>query len=283
MSNATIAENHTPTSPFPGGEGQRDLAALVPAGYGMDASVDARLCLAPPSPTLPRRGRESGRKLGVVIEPIVAVGGEGQCFGEAQLHKHLLDPRKLPSPWGRVGDGGSAVKGQRCIAGVVHPSPTPSRKRGGLVYVPGDLQFFKDCQQHAIGVLQDVVVPEPDHAPTVRLDHPRSCFVGKTVSMLPAIKFNREPRQTAGEIDHVVANRQLPRDLKPSNWLARRCAHRRRSASVISRRSLRATPVKRFSTTAVHPSPTRWRFAPASLPLKGSDLDSKARINAQTY
>ena len=114
---------------------------------------------------------------------------------------------------------GSAVKGQRDIAGVVHPSPTPSLKgRGficgegrGLVSVSGDLQFFEDCQQHTVGILQDVVVPEPDHAVAMRFDHPRSRFVGRTVSMLPAIEFNREPRQTAGELDHVVPNRQLPR------------------------------------------------------------------------
>lgn len=114
------------------------------------------------------------------------------------------------------------MKGQRYIAAVVNPSPTPSLEGRGfasvngrdLSGVAGDFQFFEDRCQDAVGVLQHVVVPEADHAVAVGFDHPGARFVSGAVAVLPAVELDSDARQTTGEVDHIVTNRQLPSELE---------------------------------------------------------------------
>ena len=115
--------------------------------------------------------------------------------------------------------------GQRYSAGVVNPSPTPSlegrdfgfARAKCLVGVSGDFEFFQDCNQDAVGVLQDVVVPETDYAVTVGFDDLRSGVIGGAVAVLPAIKFDRKPGGAARKIDHVIPDRILPREFETAN------------------------------------------------------------------
>ena len=105
------------------------------------------------------------------------------------------------------------MRGQRDSSGGGNPSPTPSLEGRGFSAIAGDFQFFKDSQQHAIGVLQHVVVPEADHAVAVGFDHAGSRFVDRTFIVLPAIKLNCDPGRATGEIDHEIADRKLSCEL----------------------------------------------------------------------
>jgi len=76
--------------PLPGGEG---------LGWGSEAQPRVSFAdVEPPSPTLPRRGREKAQLAEkVVLEPIVAVGVEGEFFGNAQhdaigVFQHIVVP-----------------------------------------------------------------------------------------------------------------------------------------------------------------------------------------------
>ena len=112
-----------------------------------------------------------------------------------------------------LGMGGTAVMRQRDCSGVVNPSPTPSLEGRGLSGVAGEVQFFEDRGEHAVGVLQHVVVPEADDAVAVGFDDLRSSIIGRAVSVLATIEFDGEARGAAGEVDHEGADRQLPREL----------------------------------------------------------------------
>ena len=78
--------------------------------------------------------------------------------------------------------------------------------------VSGEADFGRNGFEDAIGVAHDFVVPESDHAVSVG-------FEGRTPSrigldrMLSAIAFNDDPQAAAGKVNHVTANRKLPREL----------------------------------------------------------------------
>ena len=135
-----------PKKPLPVGEG---------LGWGSEAQPRVSLAgVAPPSPTLPRWGRglrSEGLEDWVVFEPVLAVCGQGQGFGDA---KH-----------------------------------------------------------HAVGVLQNFVVPEADHTITVALDHPGAPLVSGTVGMLPAVNLDHQFQPAAGEIGDGVADLEFAREL----------------------------------------------------------------------
>src|SRR5205809_493604 len=100
MPNPAVSPIRTLSSPLPGGEGlgvgeragrarRRCVSALaVRSGvsWGLRGrrcaaeSWDARLRLAPPPLTPPRRGGGSR------LEPIFAVAGDGEVFGNSQQH-----------------------------------------------------------------------------------------------------------------------------------------------------------------------------------------------------
>ena len=130
--------------PLPGGVGLGwgSVAAWPRVGVAGEAGAE------PPSPALPQRGRGLS---GAVIEPIVAVGGEGEGFGYSQ--------------------------------------------------------------DHAVGVLEDFVVPEADDLITVGLDHSRAGCVGGAARMLAAIDFDHQLQPAAGEIGDGTSDLKLAREL----------------------------------------------------------------------
>ena len=130
-----------------------------------------------------------------------------------------------PLPGGEgLGWGSEAVR-PRVGAGVEPPSPTlPQWVRGlrrgfgGVVFPPVvavgvEGQFFGDALDNTIGVLQDVVVPEADHAVAVALDHPGSRFVGRAVGMLPAVHFDYQLKTAASEIGDSPADLEFAGEL----------------------------------------------------------------------
>ena len=107
------------------------------------------------------------------------------------------------------------------ISGVVHPPLAPPSREGDCqlgmgssVLVSGDFDFFHDRFQHAVGVFEDGVVPEADDAVAVGFDGSGASGVVGAVGVLTAIAFDREPKAAAGEIDDVVADRELPREFR---------------------------------------------------------------------
>ena len=100
------------------------------------------------------------------------------------------------------------------IAGVVNPPPTPSLAGGGLGFVAGEGDFFGDAGQDAVGVGEDVVVPEAEHAVAVGLDLARPVVIGRAVGMLAAVEFDRDPQRAASEVDDVASDGKLARELR---------------------------------------------------------------------
>ena len=102
--------------------------------------------------------------------------------------------------------------GRGDISDVALPSPTPSLEGGDSGLVAGEPDFFLDRFQNAVGVFEDVVVPETDDAIAVGFD--ASCSRGVSLGrMLAAIAFDSEFETATGEVDDVTADRELPREL----------------------------------------------------------------------
>lgn len=104
---------------------------------------------------------------------------------------------------------------ERDIAGLAHPSPDPFPQGKGSwsAFVAGEGDFFEDRFDHAVGVFEDVVVPEPDHAVAVGFDHLGSASIGRAVRMLPAVAFDGEAQAPAGEIHDEIADLVLAGEL----------------------------------------------------------------------
>ena len=123
---------------------------------------------------------------------------------------------RAPLPGGEglgVGERGAA---SRPGLGVGHPHPTlPLEGEGLRGAVPRDVEFEHDRFDHAVGVAQDVVVPEADHAIAVSLDLAGADVVGGVVGVLAAVDFDHQPGRTAGEVGDGVADLALPGELRP--------------------------------------------------------------------
>ena len=127
-----------------------------------------------------------------------------------------------PLPGGEglgVGERGAA---SRPGLGVGHPHPTLPLEGEGFevegdsgVAVPRDVEFEHDRFDHAVGVAQHLIVPEPDHAIAVSLDLAGADVVGRIVGVLAAIDFDHQPGRTAGEVGDGVADLALPGELRP--------------------------------------------------------------------
>jgi hypothetical protein len=85
--------------------------------------------------------------------------------------------------------------------------PSPQGWEGeGLLGIEG----AQDSLDHAIGIGENVVVPEPEEFPSVALEASRSALVCRTVRVLTAIDFDHQLVLGAGEVDYEVADRVLP-------------------------------------------------------------------------
>ena len=140
------------------------------------------------------------------------MAAEGHLLTDAQKNRHCLGATCLPSPWGRVGDGGSAVRGQGVISGVAPPSPDPfPLAKGSLIACNRDL--LRDHLQYPVDIPQHLVVPETDHAVAVGFDDARAVRVGGAGCVLSAVEFDGEAQGSAGEVGDEVADGELPREL----------------------------------------------------------------------
>jgi hypothetical protein len=70
------------------------------------------------------------------------------------------------------------------------------------------LSSFQNAQDrfdYSTGIAENIVVPKPDHFPTLALQPSRSASIGRTVCMLTAVGFDDEMVLGAREIDDVTA------------------------------------------------------------------------------
>lgn len=122
------------------------------------------------------------------------------------------DELRPPSPWGRVGDGGSAVSGRGFISAGEHPSPAPFPLGKGSL-VARNRNLLCNHLQHPVDIRQHLIVPEADHAVAVGFDNSRAVRVSLAFGMLPAIELDDDPQTSAGEVCDEIAYRKLPREL----------------------------------------------------------------------
>jgi hypothetical protein len=69
--------------------------------------------------------------------------------------------------------------------------------------------------QDAFGVLQYIIVPISDQPIPVRFDISRSIIVGRAVTVLAAVQFDRQLEPATGEIHYSVSNPELLGELHP--------------------------------------------------------------------
>ena len=71
-------------------------------------------------------------------------------------------------------------------------------------------QHFEESVANAVRVLQDLVVPEPDHANPPRLQPAGARLIACAAHrVLAAVDFHRQPFLGAQEIDHIGPERML--------------------------------------------------------------------------
>src|SRR6516225_8891805 len=72
------------------------------------------------------------------------------------------------------------------------------------------VEMFGDGRAHTLGIVQHLVVPEPQHAVALGFEKPRAaCFCLGRGIMLPAIDLDDQSRCVAGKVDNEPADRHL--------------------------------------------------------------------------
>jgi hypothetical protein len=71
------------------------------------------------------------------------------------------------------------------------------------------LQGLQDRFDYPAGIVQNIVVPEPDHSPTLAFEPSCSVRVQRIVRVLIAIDFDHQRVLGTGEVDDEVSNRML--------------------------------------------------------------------------
>ena len=100
------------------------------------------------------------------------------------------------------------MRGQGVVSGLEHPSPNPFPlgKGHASAFVAGDGDFLGDYRQNTVQILEDLVVPEADHAVAVGFDQPRAICVGGAARMLPAVELDGEAQAAAREVGDEVSD-----------------------------------------------------------------------------
>src|SRR5207237_9404008 len=84
--------------------------------------------------------------------------------------------------------------------------PTPQAWEGEGLF---RRKLAKNRQDYALGVRQDVVVPEPEHPPALAFEPSGAAAIRVVVGMLTAVCLDDHAMSGAREIDDVVADRVL--------------------------------------------------------------------------
>ena len=150
------------------------------------------------------------------VHPHPTLPLEGEGFSKRMGLLHFLP---LPLE-GEAGWGCSTLAWTLGIR-LAPPPLTPPRWGGGLrrvvfepiVTVCGKGEGFCDPQNRAIGVAQNIIVPEADDHVTVCFDQPRPRDVSLAIRVLPAIDFDHQFGAAAGKISDEATNRELASEL----------------------------------------------------------------------
>lgn len=97
--------------------------------------------------------------------------------------------------------------------GIVHP-PLALPSREGNLLVSGQLHFLEDRFNNAIGVFEDIVIPEADDTVAVSFDHSGSRDVSRVLRMLSTVAFNCQSQRATREVDNVISNLMLTSELE---------------------------------------------------------------------
>lgn len=81
--------------------------------------------------------------------------------------------------------------------------------RGLGLFTSGEPDISGQAFEHAIHVRHDVVVPEPNHPPALRLYYPGAFNIGRFVGVLAAVELDRQPQRAAGEVHDMITYRIL--------------------------------------------------------------------------
>jgi len=68
---------------------------------------------------------------------------------------------------------------------------------------------------HAVGVLQNIVIPEPDYLPPQGFEPRGALIVIEALVMLAAIQLDYEPGSPARKVGDRVPNHELPGEARP--------------------------------------------------------------------
>ena len=90
----------------------------------------------------------------------------------------------------------------------------PSRSDGKGEGLARGLVRQQNGLDHTLGIAQNVIVSEPDHAPALAFEQHRAPFVRHILRVLAAIRLDDEVVSGAGEVGDIIANRMLPAKLE---------------------------------------------------------------------
>ena len=103
----------------------------------------------------------------------------------------------------------------------------------------------KNCLQNPLAILNHLVVPEPNHLPTLALQIGVTNSVARTFCMLRAVGFNDQLSANAKKVDNVRSDGDLPAKLKAAEAtitqntpeaqfaVGRRSAHRASTGALV--------------------------------------------------
>src|SRR4051812_45779880 len=128
----------------------------------------------------------------------------------------IIGARLAPSP--RRGEGwGEGARRRRLTTDAVHPHPTLSLKGEGIDLfrpVSRQEQLLSDRFQHAIGVGEDIVVPEAEDPVAVFFDDLGAGGVPLRIMLAP-VEFESQSRRSAGEVRDVAIDLELADEILP--------------------------------------------------------------------
>jgi hypothetical protein len=122
-------------------------------------------------------------------------------------------------------DGGAIVAGEGGAIVARETRPLPRRRRaviprpasGERVAVRSARQHAQDRLDHFLGSQQRIVIPRPQHSPTLSLElRGPGSVTGASIGMLPAVELDDQPAIEAREVRKTASTRMLTTKLEPA-------------------------------------------------------------------
>jgi hypothetical protein len=92
-----------------------------------------------------------------------------------------------------------------------------ARRKARTRGVIKSIHSLGDDAMNSIGIGQDIVVPEAQHAKALRSQACVASLIGWRFPMLSAVRFNNQSRFKAGKVDDVVVDWYLPPESQSSD------------------------------------------------------------------